>query len=200
MTIKNNFYTKIVHSKQIDDSTYNDIYKLCLKNQENTNYSIDWEKYPNSLLYALIKQDRFSKENGGMILLYNQQNLIACSGFNKSDFDNKVFLLGSRTLVDKMYRNNQVISFYIIPIQIEESKKLDAKIVAFTFDVSNKFSLYHVFVNNKLNLLLKNKLFSTYKNLKALDHTINIYNTEQNILYIELSEYDFDWTKLHRPK
>lgn len=191
------FSIKIVHSKELDIVSYNNILELCKNNQENTNYSTEWENHPNSLLYALIKQDRYSKENGGMILLYEKTKLIAVSGYNRSPFDNYVFLLGGRTLVDKNYRNNQLISYHIIPAQIDESKKMLAKVVAFTFDISNKFSLYHVYKSNKLNLLLKNT-FKIYENLTALDHTVNIYNTEQNVLYINLEDYTYDWTQLHK--
>lgn len=198
MNINKDFYIEIVYSKKINNSSFYNILELCKNNQENTNYSIDWKKYPNSILHALIEQDRFSKENGGMVLLYNNRKLIALSGYNRSPFDYNIFLLGSRTLVDKDYRNNQFISSYIIPTQINESKKLGAKICAFTFDVTNKFSLYNVFINNKLRLLLKNKIFDSYENLQALNHTVNIYNTEQNVLYIELENYKYDWTQLHR--
>lgn len=198
MNINKDFYVKIVYSQHVDSSSYNDILDLCKNNQENTNYSVDWENHTNSLLFALINQNRFAKENGGMVLLYNQQKLIGVSGYNRSPFNDNIFLLGSRTLVDKENRNNQLVSSYIIPTQISESKKLGAKICAFTFDVSNKFSLYQVFINSKLNLLLHNKIFSIYENLKALEYPVNIYNTEQNVLYIELENYTYDWTQLLR--
>lgn len=193
------FYIKLVYSKNLDNTSYNDILELCSKNQENTNYSTDWKKHPNSILYALMEQNRFSKENGGMVLLYTDEKLIATSGYNRSHFDDNVFLLGGRTLVDKKYRNNQLISSYIIPTQINESKKLNAKVVAFTFDVSNKFSLYNVFINNKLNLVLKNNFFGIYEKLQALNYPVNIYNTDQNVLYINLENYSYDWTKLYKP-
>ena len=198
MNTKQHFHINIVYSKQLEKNSYNDILELCKNNGENTNYSVDWKNHNNSLLYALMNQDRFANGNGGMILLYDSQKLIAISGYNRSPFDSNVFLLGGRTLVDKTYRNNQLISSYIIPTQISESKKAGAKVIAFTFDVSNKFSLYHVFVNGKINLLLKNKLFGIYENLQALEHPVNIYNTLQNVLYIELENYKYDWTQLHR--
>lgn len=198
--INNGFTTYIVHSDSLNSNHYDDIVKLCINNPENTNYSIDYEKHTNSLLYALNKQERFSINNGGLILLYKDTTLVACSGYNKSPFDNNIFLLGGRTLVDKKFRNNQLLSNYIIPKQVECSRKLLAKIVAFTFDIENKFSLYKVYKKGKLNYLLHNNFSDLYKNLVALDFPVNIYNTEQYVLYMKLEEYTYDWTQLLRPK
>jgi hypothetical protein len=190
---------KIIHSDHYNDSDIQDLIEIQKNNQEHENYiSLDWENKPNTLLHVFIKQQRFAKNHGGLILLYNHDDrLITVSGYNRSSFDKDVFIGGVRTLVDRDYRHQLLLSKHIIAVQLESIKKMLGKIVAFTFDVNNISSLYHIYRKNKIRVVLQNNKFNYYDNLQILEYPVQINNCLQNVLYIKLDEnYDYDWSRL----
>lgn len=187
-----------------DEHTENDIalIKQLLANNPNDLGIHDlegWETKNSSFLYVFLKTNRFSKENGGVVLVEDNGELSGMSGFNRSDFDPAVFILGARTIIDQKFRHELYMSTYIIPAQMAHVSG-QAKMILFLFDTDNPFSLYHVFVNSKLNLFLKDKLASfaaLYDGLTALPFPVTVNNTTQNVLYIKLDRaFDFDWNRI----
>lgn len=167
---------------------------------DNDNYATEnWDNKPSSFLYIFLKSSRFAKGNGGVVLVEDEDKLCGISGFNRSDFHDDIYILGVRTLIDFSYRKNLFMSTYFVPTQLNLLKN-SAKMVAFLFDIQDKFNLYSVFCSGKLNLFLFNKLEKfnhIWKNLKSLDYPVYINYTNQNVLYIKLDEkFDFDWKVL----
>jgi len=193
---------KVIHSDDYDESDIQHIKKLLLDNPDPTgNYDVnDWENKPHTLLYVFLKTERFNKDQGGLVLLYDNNTLLGVSGYNVSHFNSEVYILGARTLIDKNHRHKLLMSNYFIPIQIDLVKD-QAKMVVFLFDQHNKFNLYDIFVSGKLNLFLKNKFDEfahIWHNLKHVEFPIRIFpNTLHNVLYIKIDEnFMFDWEKL----
>jgi hypothetical protein len=193
---------KTIHSDSYTDKEIQDIINLCRSNyDESGNYSIDdWENKDNTLLSVFLKQKRFSKDNGGIVLIYDNQKLCGLSGYNKSNFNSDIYILGARTLIDKEYRHRLLMSSYFIPTQIDLVKDR-AKMVVFIFDKNNVFNLYDIFTQGKLNLFLKNKyndFAHIWDNLKAIDFPVIIYNgSVHNVLYINIDKaFEFNWETL----
>ena len=193
---------KTIHSDSYTDKEIQDIINLCRSNyDESGNYNVDdWENRDNTLLSVFLKQKRFSKDNGGLVLIYDNEKLCGLSGYNKSNFNSDIYILGVRTLIDKEYRHRLLMSSYFIPTQIDLVKNC-AKMVVFIFDKNNVFNLYDIFTQGKLNLFLKNKyndFAHIWDNLKAIDFPVIIYNgSVHNVLYISIDKtFEFNWETL----
>jgi len=194
-------HCKIIYS---DDHAPDDIARIkeLFKNNITnlTNYEVDnWENFSNSFFYVFLTEQRFSKDNGGVVLITDGDKLCGISGFNVSSLDPNVYILGVRTIVDRAYRNKLLMSTYFIPEQLKQVSG-KAKLVIFLFDTDNKFSLYTVFVTGKLNALLQNRLgdFSDlWGNLQSVPFPIKINHVFQNALYIKIdTAFVFDWELL----
>jgi hypothetical protein len=168
---------------------------------DSPNYSVEnWEEQSSSFLNVFLKQQRFSRPNdGGLVLVEDGDKLCGISGFNRSEFSQHVYLLGCRTLVDSEFRHNLLMSRFFVPTQLEAVKN-KAKLVTFTFDTSNKFSLFNIFTAGKLNLFLQNKLgdfIDMWDRLEAVPFPVRINNASQNVLFIRLdADFDYKWEKI----
>lgn len=193
--------SKIVHGDDYTEADFEEIKNLLSDHDGGVNYEIeDWANKPHTLLYVLVKTNRFHKANGGLVLVYDKNELCAVSGYNSSHFNSDVYILGSRTFIKKDYQHQLIMSSYMIPTQINQVKNR-AKMVVFLFDVENKFNLYTIFTSGKLNQFLKNKLNhfnDLWQNLQACEFPISIFpNTIQNALYIKLTDsFVFDWESI----
>ena len=193
--------SKIIHGDDYSESDILEIKNLLSSYDGGVNYSVDdWQNKPYTLLYVFLKTDRFHKRNGGLVLVYHQDELCAISGYNVSNFDQNVYILGARTFIKKDYQHQLIMSSYMIPVQIEQVRDR-AKMVIFLFDVENKFNLYTIYTSGKLNQFLKNKLGhfnDLWQDLQACEFPISIFkNTIQNCLYIKLTkDFVFDWDSI----
>jgi len=193
---------KVIHSDQYTNKDIQDIKELLVKNPDNTgNYDVeDWENKNYTLLYVFFKLDRFNKENGGVVLVYDNDKLCGISGYHRSPFHDDVFMLGARTLIDHDYRHKLLMSSYFIPKQMELVNDR-AKMAVFIFDKKNVFNLYDIYTSGKLNLFLKNKykdFAHIWDNLKSVEFPIVIFQGDvHNALYINLDpNFNFDWESL----
>lgn len=193
--------SKIIHGDSYSDSDIDSIINLLSSYDGGVNYEVDdWSNKPYTLLYVLLKTDRFNKSNGGLVLIYDGDELCAVSGYNISPFNQDVYILGSRTFIKKDYQHQLIMSSYMIPTQISQVRN-KAKMVVFLFDVENKFNLYTVYKSGKLNQFLKNKLNhfnNLWQNLQDCPFPISIFpGVIQNALYINLVEdFNFDWKSI----
>lgn len=176
-----------------------DIMNLCSENRHLENFSdIDWENNPKCLVYKLMNTDIFSNKNGAYILVYENNKLAHMSGFNKSDFDENIYICGVRTLTRKTYQHKLLMSKYMLPIQTEEVRKRGGKMMIFCFE--NGGSLFNVIKKGKFNLFLKNQSskYDVYKDLTAYDNPVYINHTKHYVLYKQLDDqFNFDWGKIN---
>jgi hypothetical protein len=190
---------KLMYSDDYDQMELDAAIELCRKNPDLPNYMIDeWEKKPGSLLYVFLKEKRFTRDKGGLLLLKENQKICGFSAFYQSPFHPDIYILGVRTLVSVEFRHNLLLSTYFIPKQLELIKGR-AKLALFTFDTNKPNNIYNIFQKGRLNLFLKNKLssFPHWENLKSVNYPVYIQNTLQNVLYLKLDQnFDYDWNLL----
>jgi len=159
----------------------------------------DWNKKPYSFLYVFLQEKRFSRENGGLVLIEDNGWLCGISGFNRSSFDPNVYILGVRTLIGDKYKHQLMMSTYFVPEQLERIEGR-AKMAVFLFDLDNQSSLYTFHKRGKLNLFLKNKLENLapiWGNLRSVPFPVFVNNCYQNALYIKLDDsFEFSWSSL----
>jgi hypothetical protein len=179
--------------KDLLDSTYTG-----MLNYETEN----WETKPHSFLYVLLVEKRFSRENGGLVMVEDNGWLCGVSGFNRSAFNPEVYILGVRTLIRDEFKHKLMMSNYFVPQQLEEIRG-KAKMVVFLFDLDNHSSLYTFHKKGKLNLFLKNKLddlATIWGKLQAVPFPVFINNCNQNALYMKIDDtFAFDWGQMRSP-
>jgi len=195
---------KEVFSDSISELDIFQIVQFCDENGDSSNYlyqhhNLDQPK--NNWYDVMFKEKRFSKVQGGLCLLYFNDDLVGISGYNQTEFSSDIWISGARTLIHKEHRNNVLISSYIVPYQIKAILKRNGKCVLWLFDAHNTKTIFKIVKKGKLNVLLQNKLDffkeTAYTDLKMLEYPIIINNTLQNVIYQYLDpEYTFDWNSL----
>jgi len=195
---------KIVNSETIDKNDIEKIINLCSQFRDLENYSdVDWGNNPKCLLYKLLKTNIFGQNHGGLILLYDNNDIVHLSGFNRSEFHPEVFICGVRTLTRKDHRHKLYMSTYTVPAQTNHVLKLGGRMTIYCFD-KNK-SMYRIFTKNKFNLFLKNKINefdieSIYKGLTPYEDPVYINYTVHNVLYKMLdNDFIFNWNLIKVP-
>jgi hypothetical protein len=158
----------------------------------------EWYDKPYTLPYILEKTSRFSDNNGEFYSVYIDNILAACSGVYKADFDSNIALAGTRTWVNKEFRNKLLLGNVVLPLHKEWAIKNSCKIIALCFNDYNK-NIIEIFKRNRLgetNSRIKNRTDKNlfYSELVTLGYPVNIQHTRQWVIYerIDLS-YSFDW-------
>lgn len=163
--------------------------------------SSNWKTNKASLLYLLLIEGRFKKSNGGLYCYYEQDEIIAVSGFYKSDFDPDIYLCGVRSWVLKKYRLNLLLTEKIIPLQLEEISKRTGKAAVISFNDSTKSFAKLVERSNKspeskIKLFFGNRYPKMYEDMIFHEKPVIIKNTKQWILVKYLQPHPFDWSSL----
>lgn len=163
-------------------------------------YDTNYENKPNTLPYILNNTNRFVGDNGNYYILYDKENIVACGGVYKSDFDENIIIAGSRTYVDVNYRNRSILRDYILTEHKKWAIENNGKIILLCFNEYNK-NVIEVFKRRRLgetldriNTRTSEHLF--YNGLNELDYPVNIQYTKQYIIYEKLSDYDYDWNNI----
>ena len=146
---KNAFQISFICCEEVDEQLEKDIAEFCILAEgdpkhptENWN-AREWPKNPSSLLYCLIKEKRFGRQDGRLYLVRNQGKIIAVSGVYRSDFHRQIFIAGSRTLTLPEYRARPVRergalhSDFLFPAQLEWALSQGAKMLLMTFNDHN---------------------------------------------------------------
>lgn len=97
-----------------------------------------WEEKNYTLPYILEKTDRFKGENGEFHVVFDDDTIIACGGVYISAFSQHIAIAGTRTWVDKQYRNKLIMREVLLPQQKAWSIEKDCKIVAISVNEYNK--------------------------------------------------------------
>jgi hypothetical protein len=199
---------KTVDPENIDDQTLNNIFSFCKKCEldskrpasANMAYT-DWENKNNTLLYLLLKTDRFKSANGIFSFLYDENNeIVASSGSYKADFDPNVVIGAVRAWKMPKYRGSIVVAEHIMPIHIDWAKKEGAKVFALTFNEYNKRVMMSMNRQGKYEKI-KDKYFlfgslssTFYREFIPLPYKALIQNTEQYVIYRNLVDgYNPNW-------
>lgn len=165
----------------------------------------NWEDNPASLLYLLLIEKRFSQGRGGLFLLFDEDKVVAISGYYQSDFDSATYVMGVRSWVLKEHRHHLLISDYLLPQQLKECQGLGARNIILTFNTHTK-PFAHLIERGNKNPDQKTKFFfgdkfpEVYEGMVFYKHPVKIKNSKQWIMIKSLAPHDFDWSLIHWPE
>lgn len=180
------------------------IIKFC---QEAENYNTpasanmaytDWEINTTSLLYLLLQEKRFIEPKGCLHVVYERDNIVACSGVYVSDFSSRISIAGVRAFTLHNFRTQYVHGDTIFPQQIRWSKEKGMKLLLLTFNSYNDW-LYKFIVRGSQGkaTAFGLKFSETYKKFQLHDKQLMIKNTPQYILKLPLEEgYTHDFSSI----
>ena len=174
------------------------------KHEARTNMSVEnWQNSPASLLYVLIIEKRFSRQNGGLQLLINaQDDIVALGGYYRSDFNDNIYLMGVRTWVLKQFRHELLVAEYLLPYQLSEIQKKLGHFAVISFNESTRSFAKLIGRSNKnpdakLKFFFDKKYPDIYKDMVLWKSPVKIKNVKQWILVKKLSDSSFDWNSLN---
>lgn len=189
---------RIIHKDAISIAENRSLMKICARFRNHENYSDEnWQDNPKSLLYKLHETEAFHSDNGGLVMVYDDLELVHIAGFTRSDFHNDVFIGGVRTLTVPEYRHQLLMSTYSVPALTAKVIEMSGKMIMYTFDKDK--SLYKIVVNKKFNLFLKNRqsefdVEQVYGGMQPYEHPVYVNYTVQHVLYKYLDpSFSFDW-------
>jgi hypothetical protein len=157
----------------------------------------DWENHPNTLVYILNKTDRFTT-NGSFHIVFDNEKIVACSGVYLSDFSNDIVIAGTRTWINKDYRNKLVSREYLLPKEKKWAIDRGCKAIALCFNDYNK-NIISIWNRRRLgeNRSSRQPHHLFYNGVNKVDFPVNIQHTKQWVIYERLyKEFDFNWKKL----
>ena len=154
----------------------------------------DWENKNNTLPYLLEKTDRFSKL-GQYNVLFDNDNVIACSGVYTSAFCSELVIAGTRTWINKNYRNLSVAREILLPAEKNWAIGNKFKAIAICFNDYNK-NMSNIWkrirFGEKRTPRQSHHLF--YNGVNELEFPVTIQYTKQWIMYEKLDPlFEFDW-------
>ena len=153
----------------------------------------DWENKNNTLPYLLEKTDRF--KIGGMYnIVFDNDIVVACSGIYTSAFCPELAIAGTRTWINKDYRNKSIAR--------------DTLATEKAWAIENKFKAVGICFNDYNKNLIKiwkrlrlgekrtprqpHHLF--YNGVNELEFPVTIQYTKQWIIFEKLDpSFEFDW-------
>jgi hypothetical protein len=160
-----------------------------------------WEDKNYTLPYILENTDRFRGKNGEFHIVFDNDTIIACGGVYLSAFSKFISIAGTRTWVDKQYRNKLIMREVLLPRQKAWSIDKGCKLVAISVNEYNR-NLLKPFKRirlgedkNRMNDRQPHHLF--YNGAIEVDFPVNIQYTKQWVLYEQLDpSFEFDWSTI----
>jgi hypothetical protein len=158
----------------------------------------DWENDNAVFPYLIYVSDRFTNNKGDMFVLLDDDNsIVALSGVNISEFDDKVALGGVRTWLNKEMRGKFVIGRNLLPTQLNWAKDHGMKTIALTFNDYNK-RLIPYFKRSGFGIEKKRNINSMFYNGQFhVEFPVTINYTKQWVIYHKIDElYQPDWESI----
>lgn len=160
-------------------------------------YDIDWENKNNTLLYILEKTNRF-KIDGMFTVLFDNNIVIAVSGIYKSNFCTGLAIAGTRTWINKSYRNKQIPREILLPHEKSWAIQNKYSAVGLCFNDYNK-NIIKTFYRKRLgeNRIQRSEHHLFYNGINQVEFPVIVQNTKQWIIYEKLNEsFSFDWNTI----
>lgn len=161
----------------------------------------NWINKKNTLPYILENTDRF-KKNGVFNVLFNNKEIIACSGIYKSNFCENLAIAGTRTWVKKNYRNKLISREYLLPIEKKWAIKNNFKSIGLCFNEYNK-NIIEIWKRRRLgeNRTNRQSYHLFFNNFNEVKFPIEIQYTKQWLIYEKLDDsFNFDWSTIEWSK
>jgi hypothetical protein len=164
-------------------------------------WSDDWQNKNNTLPYILENTSRFDGTTGQFFILFENDEIVACSGVYISNFNNYIALAGVRTWVKKEYRHLSLNKDYLLVEHKKWCINRNIKLIALTFNDYNK-NIIQIFKRNRLgesnarvNKREPNNLF--YNGIEEVEFPVIIQHTPQWVIYEKLDKsFNFDWATI----
>lgn len=179
---------------------FNEVLRYCKRQHNDVDAAASnmwckkWQQSSETLLYILLKNDRFAGEKGKFFLLREDDEIIGCGGAYISSFSEKVAFLGVRTWISKEYRSMQLVKDYLLVAQKKWAIGIGIETLAISFNAYNK-NLRKLFLRGQaIGTRTEDHLF--YKNCNVLDYLTVIQNVPQYVMYENMTDYTFDWETL----
>lgn len=159
-------------------------------------YDINWETKSHTLLYKLFIEKIY--DTGIFHVVFDNNTIIGCSGAYISTFNSELGLLGSRTWINKEYRNLQIPRELLLPAQKQWAIDNKLKAIALTFNEYNK-NLINTF--NRIRIgehrSPRDIHHIFYNGMQEVPFPVNIQYTKQYVIYELLdNSWDFDWESI----
>lgn len=164
-------------------------------------WSADWQSNSHTLSYILTNTDRFNGVNGDFYILYDDSNIVGCSGVYKSEFNKDIVIAGVRTWVKKEYRHLALNKDYLLVEQKKWAVDRSAKIIALSFNEYNK-NIIQIFKRNRLGeksgrIESREPRHMFYNGLQEVNFPVMIQYTPQWVIYEKIDHtFDFDWNSI----
>lgn len=156
----------------------------------------NWETNVSTLPYILEKTNRF--KFGLFNVLFNGEEVVACSGVYESDFCNELAIAGVRTWIKEKYRNQNISREFLLPAEKNWAKINGYKAIGLTFNSYNK-NLIKTWQKRRLgeNRTQRQPYHIFYNNLNVVDFLVTIQYTPQYIIYERLTDsFTFNWDQI----
>jgi hypothetical protein len=157
----------------------------------------DWLNKTNTLPYLLEKTDRFN--NTGLYnVLFDGDTVVACSGIYSSAFCKDLAIAGSRTWINKNYRNKSIARDMLLPVERAWAIENKFKAIAICFNDYNKNMTKiwnRIRFGEKRTPRQSHHIF--YNGVNELEFPVTIQYTKQWVMYEKLDpSFDFDWSTI----
>jgi hypothetical protein len=142
-----------------------------------TNYHPDYSQTVGNLFY-ILEHGRY-KIGKYYIIVDDDDNFIASSGWNQYEFDSSVALLLTRMFVNPKYRTQYYIGNYVLPIMIDETSNYEFQWITCNEHTSMIYKWFDRAAQGKRTAIF-NDWPEIYKKFKPIGKK-TIYYTEQYV-------------------
>lgn len=156
-----------------------------------------WKTKNYTLPYILENTDRF-KINGNFNILFHEGKIVACSGIYQSEFCSDLAIAGTRTWINKDYRNLSLAREYLLPAEKEWAINNNYKAIGLCF---NEYNRNMIKIWNRIRLGEKrtkrqpHHIF--YNGVNEVKHPVMIQYTRQFLAYEKLDPgFNFNWSSI----
>lgn len=194
------YQIKELHSDTITNSEIQSIIEFCDSNSWDSNYRCrhyTFEQDKNNWYSLMFKEGRFLKATGGLCVAYDQDTIVAISGYNQSNLNPNIFIGGVRTLKSVDRRDFSTIIEYLIPYQRQAILNRGGKCVVFLIETEKQASFYRLAQSMSVRRRIENESRNYYTTFTTLNYPIHINNSVLNVVYEYLDpSFKFDWESL----
>lgn len=160
-------------------------------------WDTNWQNKNNTLPYLLEKSDRFTV-HGVYNVLFDGDTIAGCSGVYASSFCPELAIAGTRTWINKEYRNMSIAREYLLPAEKAWAVENNFKAIATCFNDYNK-NMTKIWKRIRLGEnrtpRLPHHIF--YNGVNELEFPVIIQYTSQWIMYEKLDpSFNFDWSSI----
>lgn len=157
----------------------------------------NWQNKNNTLPYILENTNRF-RSKGEYNILFDNNTVVAAGGVYISPFCSELAIAGTRTWINKDYRNKSIAREYLLPAHKKWAIENGCKAVALTFNDYNK-NIIKTWKRIRLgeSRVPRKAYHIFYKNFIELPFPVSVQYTSQWLIYEQLdASFNFDWTSI----